>query len=61
MEAKISWVEGKTFVGQVESGHAIVLGAASDGHPKPGPSPMELLLIGTGGGIVMILLAVGWI
>ncbi len=59
MEARIKWVEGKTFVGNTESGHAIVLGAASEGQPKLGPSPMELLLIGTGGcssiDVVMIL------
>lgn len=59
LEARVNWVEGKTFVGSTESGHAIVLGAASEGYPKLGPSPMELLLIGTGGcssiDVVMIL------
>jgi putative redox protein len=59
VEARIKWVEGKTFVGSTESGHAIVLGASSEGHAKAGPSPMELLLLGTGGcssiDVVMIL------
>lgn len=49
MKARVKWVEGRTFTGEVEAGHRIVLGSAHQGRPKPGPSPMELLLIGTGG------------
>lgn len=52
MKARVKWVEDRTFVGGTESGHKIVFGAASgpDGSkPKPGPSPMELMLIGAGG------------
>jgi putative redox protein len=50
MKARIKWVEGRTFVGESGSGHKVVLGTASgpDGR-TPGPSPMELVLIGTGG------------
>lgn len=60
MEARIKWVEGRTFVGTSGTGHSIVLGGALEpGGPTPGPSPMELLLIGTGGcssvDVVMIL------
>ena len=50
MEARVKWVEDRTFVGESGSGHKIVLGPASTpGGPTPGPSPMELVLIGTGG------------
>jgi putative redox protein len=50
MKARIKWVEERTFVGESGSGHKVVLGtAASPGGPTPGPSPMELVLIGVGG------------
>jgi putative redox protein len=52
MKGRVKWVEDRTFVGETASGHKIVFGTASgpDGaKPKPGPSPMELVLIGAGG------------
>src|SRR5690606_31076192 len=50
MKARVKWVEDRTFVGESGSGHKLVLGtAATFGGPTPGPSPMELVLIGTGG------------
>ena len=49
MKARIKWVEDRTFVGESGSGHKIVLGAAFGPEGRtPGPSPMELVLIGTG-------------
>jgi putative redox protein len=50
MKARIKWVEDRTFIGESGSGHKIVLGTAfgSDGR-SPGPSSMELVLIGLGG------------
>ncbi|WP_018010242.1 OsmC family protein [Sinorhizobium medicae] len=50
MKARLKWVEGRTFDGESGSGHKVVLGTATgpDG-PTPGPSPMEMVLIGTGG------------
>ena len=50
MKARVTWLEDRSFVGRTESGHHVVLGTAygPDGL-KPGPSPMELVLIGTGG------------
>lgn len=49
MKVRVKWVEDRTFTGEVEAGHRIVLGNAYGESLKPGPSPMELLLIGTGG------------
>lgn len=50
MKAKVSWAGERTFVGTSESGHGVVLGTAfGEAGKKPGPSPMELVLIGTGG------------
>ncbi len=46
MEAKVTWVEDRRFVGQASSGHAIVLDGSTE---KLGSSPMELLLIGMAG------------
>ena len=50
MKARVKWVEDRTFVGASGSGHKVVLGTAfgPEAH-TPGPSPMELVLIGTGG------------
>lgn len=50
MQARVKWVEGKAFVGESGSGHALVLDApAEHGGRNLGPSPMELVLIGAGG------------
>ena len=50
MQARIKWVEERTFLGQSGSGHALVLDASvENGGRDLGPSPMELVLIGTGG------------
>jgi len=50
VKARVKWVEERTFVGESGSGHKVVLGTAHGPDGKtPGPSPMELVLIGTGG------------
>ena len=50
MKARIKWVEDRTFVGESGSGHKVVLGTAFGPEGRtPGPSPMELMLIGVGG------------
>ena len=46
MDAQVTWVEDKRFVGRASSGHAIVVDASVE---KQGSSPMELLLIGLAG------------
>ena len=50
MKARIKWIENVSFVGESESGHAIVMdGAPEGGGRNLGPRPMETMLIGTGG------------
>ena len=46
MEARVTWVEDKRFVGHASSGHAVVVDGSEE---KQGPSPMELVLIGAAG------------
>jgi putative redox protein len=48
MKSRITWVADKTFTGQTDSGHSIVIGTADGDAPKPGPSAMELVLMGAG-------------
>ncbi len=60
MKARVKWVDGKMFVGESGSGHAVVMdGAPEAGGRNLGIRPMELLLIGMGGcssfDVVMIL------
>ena len=49
MKARVRWLEDRAFEGSTESGHKVVLGTGHGDAPKPGPSAMELVLIGTGG------------
>jgi putative redox protein len=49
MKARIKWIENVAFVGETESGHAMVMdGSAEAGGRNLGPRPMETVLIGTG-------------
>lgn len=49
MKARVKWVEGMAFVGETESGHAVVMdGPADIGGRNLGPRPMEMLLLGAG-------------
>jgi len=50
MNAKVTYVKGLQFVGDAESGHAMIMdGDKSVGGENTGPRPMELLLIAAGG------------
>ena len=50
MKVRIKWVEDVAFVGESESGHALVMdGAPEGGGRNLGPRPMETVLAGTGG------------
>ena len=50
MEARVKWVGGRSFLGRSGSGHTIALGRPhGENGVAPGPSQMELMLIGTAG------------
>ncbi|WP_395688506.1 OsmC family protein [Aestuariivirga sp.] len=60
MKARVQWLDGRAFVGESGSGHAVVMDGAPDaGGRNIGVRPMEMLLLGLGGctafDIVMIL------
>jgi putative redox protein len=60
MKAKVTWINGRAFLGESGSGHAIVMdGAPEAGGRNIGVRPMEMLLLGLGGctafDVVMIL------
>jgi putative redox protein len=60
MKAKVKWLDGRAFVGESGSGHAVVMdGAPEAGGRNIGVRPMEMLLIGLGActafDVVMIL------
>lgn len=48
MKSTLRWTGDRTFLGQTESGHSIAIGTAHGDAPKPGPSAMELMLMGAG-------------
>ena len=50
MKVRIKWIENVSFLGESESGHALVMdGPPEGGGRNLGPRPMETVLIGTGG------------
>jgi putative redox protein len=50
MKARVKWVEDVMFMGESESGHAVVMdGAPGSGGRNMGLRPMEMLLLGMGG------------
>jgi len=60
MKARVQWLDGRAFVGESGSGHALVMdGSPESGGRNIGVRPMELMLLGLGGctafDIVMIL------
>ena len=47
MKTRVKWVEGVSFVGESETGHAIVIdGAPEYGGRNRGMRPMEVVLLG---------------
>ena len=50
MKARVQWLDGRAFVGESGSGHAVVMdGAPESGGRDIGVRPMEMLLLGLGG------------
>lgn len=50
MKVRVKWVEDVCFLGESETGHAVILdGAPEAGGRNIGMRPMEMLLIGMGG------------
>lgn len=50
MKAKITWINGRAFLGESGSGHSVVMdGAPEAGGRNIGVRPMEMLLLGLGG------------
>ncbi|MGE0665498.1 MAG: OsmC family protein [Sphingomonadales bacterium] len=50
MKARVTWIEDRNFLGESDTGHAVVMGSKGG---RTGvavaPTPMELILIGLGG------------
>lgn len=60
MKVSVKWLDGRAFVGESGSGHAVVMdGAPAAGGRNIGIRPMEMVLLGLGGctafDVVMIL------
>lgn len=50
MQATIKWVDGRMFVGESGSGHAVIMDGPPDhGGRNIGVRPMEMILLGLGG------------
>jgi len=50
MKGTVKWLDGRTFVAESGSGHAIVMDGPPDGGGRNiGVRPMEMLLLGVGG------------
>ena len=50
MQVTVKWVDGVMFVGETDSGHAVVMDGPPDhGGRNIGIRPMEMLLLGVGG------------
>lgn len=49
MKATVTWLDGRAFVGESGSGHAVVMDGPPDGGGRNiGIRPMEMLLLGVG-------------
>lgn len=50
MKARVKWIEDRNFLGESDTGHAVVMGSkAGKTGVAVAPTPMELILLGLGG------------
>jgi len=49
MKSTVTWTDNRAFLGETEDGFRVTLGTSLGDAPKPGPSAMELVLMGAGG------------
>ncbi len=50
MQATVKWVDGRMFIGESGSGHAVIMDGPPDhGGRNIGLRPMEMILLGVGG------------
>ena len=50
MKARVKWIEDRNFLGESDTGHAVIMGSkAGKTGVAVAPTPMELILIGLGG------------
>jgi putative redox protein len=48
MKAKVTWSHDRVFIGESGTGHGVVMSSIGADGRSLGPSPMEMVLIGTG-------------
>lgn len=59
MADRLKWVDGSCFLGETNSGHALIMdGGIEHGGKNRGARPMELLLHGTAGCVAYDVLAI---
>ena len=48
MKAKITWSHDRVFIGESGTGHGVLMSSIGDDGKSLGPTPMEMVLVGTG-------------
>ncbi|MBI1179162.1 MAG: OsmC family protein [Alphaproteobacteria bacterium] len=50
MKARVKWIEDRNFLGESDTGHAVLMGSkAGNSGVAIAPTPMEMILLGLGG------------
>ncbi len=48
MKAKVTWSHDRVFIGESGTGHGVLMSSIGDDGKSLGPTPMEMVLVGTG-------------